>query len=303
MCSCGVPPDFLTTYGILRYTIGQRIAKDFSAKDRIFLCGDAAHTHSSGAAQGLNTGIHDAVNLAWKLALQVRGIAGPDVLRTYAPERMTAVQKLIDYDRDIATLMSHKWPCWYEGDRAADPYLLLGEIFERAASFNTGLGIAYPENAVNQVGKAVRLAVAPGSRPPDVELTAPGTNRGVRFQRITRNFARFWVVVCTGDVAITRDALMGLRAFLEEEASEIVGHEAIGWLTICPLVACSPYEAVGMKPFGDTYFDPGRLAHEKFGIDMGKGAVLILRPDGLLGTACSLEGGGIKEYFHKILKI
>ena len=45
------------------YSIGQRMARSFSDARRIFLAGDAAHTHSSGAAQGLNTGIHDAVNL------------------------------------------------------------------------------------------------------------------------------------------------------------------------------------------------------------------------------------------------
>lgn len=224
------------------------------------------------------------------------------MLATYSPERMTAVQKLIDYDRDISILMSHKWPSWYEGDRSADPYLLLGEIFEKAASFNTGLGISYPANVVNQATAAVELAVVPGSRPPDVELTAPGTNAKVRFQRVTRNVARFWVVVCTGNVGVTRPALLELQAFLAN-AGELTAHEAVGWVTVSPTVGCSPYEALGMKPFGDTYFDPTNVAHDKFGVDTAKGSVMILRPDGLVGSAGPIEGGWIKEYFARVLNL
>lgn len=47
------------------YSVGQRVARKFFTKDCVFLAGDACHTHSSGAAQGMNTGIHDAINLAW----------------------------------------------------------------------------------------------------------------------------------------------------------------------------------------------------------------------------------------------
>jgi phenol 2-monooxygenase len=282
------------------YTIGQRIAETFATKDRIFLCGDAAHTHSSGAAQGLNTGIHDAVNLAWKLALQIHGVTKPVVLETYSPERMSAVQKLVDYDKDISILMSHKWPSWYKGDKTADPYLLLGEIFESAASFNTGLGISYQPNVLNQAAR-VGFAIPSGSRPPDVELTAPGTNSKVRFQRITRNVAKFWVVVWTGDLNATRPALLELKTFLSL-AGESTGNAALGWLTISPTVGCSPYEALGMKPFGDTYFDPGNVAHDKLGIDQEKGAVIILRPDGLVACSGPIEGGWINEYFAKIMR-
>lgn len=282
------------------YTIGQRIAETFATKDRIFLCGDAAHTHSSGAAQGLNTGIHDAVNLGWKLALQIRGVTQPGVLETYSPERMSAVQKLLDYDKDISILMSHKWPSWYKGDKTADPYLLLGEIFESAASFNTGLGISYQSNVINQAAR-VKLSIAPGSRPPDVALTTPGTNANVRFQRVTRNMAKFWVVVCNGNLEVTRPALLRLENFISS-AGELTSNTAIGWLTISPTVGCSPYEALGMKPFGETYFDPTNVVHEKLGIDPGQGSVLILRPDGLVGCSGPIEGSWIQGYFAKIMR-
>lgn len=277
------------------------MARDFSAKDRIFICGDAAHTHSSGAAQGLNTGIHDAVNLGWKLALQIRGITKDDVLKTYSTERKTAVQQLIDYDRDIAILMSHKWPSWYKGDPTADPYLALGELFEKAAPFNTGLGIAYPSNVLNQAS-AVQLTAVPGSRPPDVELSTPGTNQKVRLQSITRNVAQFWVLVLTGNVTSTRTSLQEMEKFLAAE-SGLRTHKNISWITISPVVGCSPYEAIGMNPFGNTYYDSTSLAHERIGVDMAKGSVIILRPDGLVGSAGPVDGSWIKGYFSTVLNL
>lgn len=284
-----------------RYTIGQRMARDFSAKDRIFICGDAAHTHSSGAAQGLNTGIHDAVNLGWKLALQIRGIVRDDVLKTYSAERRMAVQQLINYDRDIAMLMSHKWPSWYKGDPSADPYLALGELFEKAAPFNTGLGIAYNSNVLNQEAR-MQLTVVPGSRPPDVDLSTPGTNQKVRLQRITRNFARFWVLVLTGNVSSTRPLLEEMKKYLDSE-SGLKTHKTIGWVTVSPVVGCSPYEAIGMRPFGDTYYDPTSSAHDRFGVDMEKGSVVIFRPDGLVGSAGPIDGLWIQGYFSKVLNL
>ncbi|CAK7221010.1 hypothetical protein SBRCBS47491_004381 [Sporothrix bragantina] len=294
------------------YQIGQRMARDFGAKsDRVFLAGDAAHTHSSGAAQGLNTGIHDAVNLGWKLALQIRGVTRPAVLQTYATERRSAVQQLLDYDRDIAMLMSHKWPAWYTGDRNADPYLALGELFERAAPFNTGLGISYPRNVLNYVGfndaLADTLAIVPGSRPPDVELTTPGTMRPTRLQRVARNFAKFTVLVFTGRIDTTRPAMEALSTFLKgdaktgKEASPLWSHEAIDWVTLSPVAGCSPYETLGMEPIGNAYYDTTTTAHNKFGVDMEKGGLVILRPDGLVGGAYGkLDGSLVKDYFADV---
>ncbi|KAJ5177073.1 uncharacterized protein N7482_002950 [Penicillium canariense] len=282
------------------YNIGQRLANSFSVRDRILLCGDAAHTHSSGAAQGLNTGIHDAVNLGWKLALQIRDATKLEVLKTYDTERMTAVQQLIRYDKDISTLMSHKWPSWYEGDRNADPYHVLGEIFEKTASFNTGLGICYSENFVNQTS-ALSLRVPPGSRPPDLELSTPGTDQKVRFQHITRNIAKFWVAVFTGNINATRTPLRQLRkAYAGMRALPIDAF--VSWITISASTGCSPYEALGMEPFGNTYYDATSCAHERFGFSLERGGIAIIRPDGLLATGGPLDGQFVEEYFSKVMQ-
>lgn len=278
------------------------MAKDFSSQERIILCGDAAHTHSSGAAQGLNTGIHDAVNLGWKLALQIQGITNPEILETYNDERKLAVNQLIEYDKDISVLMTHKWPKWYKGDTNLDPYIVLGEIFEKAESFNTGLGISYPINAVNQTTASI-LNVVPGSRPPDVELIMPGTGRKVTLQDVTPNVAKFWVVIFAGNPVSTKDSLLGLKDFLDNKKNQsILVREPISWITISAINGYSPYETLGMQPFGDTFFDTSSSAHEKFGFDLERGGILILRPDGLVAHGGPIDGQMVEDYFTNIFR-
>lgn len=231
--------------------------------------------------------------------MTVHGLVQPEVLQTYAVERKSAVETLINYDKDISLLMTHKWPSWYKGDPAADPYLVLGEIFEKAASFNTGLGISYSPNVLNQA-PSVKLNVEAGRRAPDIEVMMPGTKQKIRLHRITRNLGKFWVVVLTGAVEVTRHSLKELRRHLDINTA-LYSHRAIGWITITPVVGCSPYEALGMQPFGDTYYDPGTLAHNEYGIDFAKGGVVVIRPDGLIGFGCGVEGASIGGYFSKII--
>lgn len=289
--------SLLTPY---RYGIGQKIAKTFTSRDRIILCGDAAHTHSSGAAQGLNTGIHDAVNLGWKLALQIKGITAPQILETYNDERQLAVNQLIEYDKDISMLMSYKWPKWYKGDPDADPYIVLGEIFEKAESFNTGLGISYPINAVNHASSALSPNLTAGSRPPDVELKMPGTGQRVTLQEVTPNLTRFWVIVFAGNPADTRQSLMKLREGII--ASNLLASESISWLTISAISGASPYETLGMRPFGDTFYDGSGSAHETFGFSIASGGIVILRPDGLVAHWGSIDGEFVEKYFSAIFR-
>jgi 2-polyprenyl-6-methoxyphenol hydroxylase-like FAD-dependent oxidoreductase len=75
---------WLTCYGI-----NERRAPAFQHQGRIFLVGDAAHVHSPAGGQGMNTGLQDAYNLAWKLAFVLRGVAPASMLDTYTLERGT----------------------------------------------------------------------------------------------------------------------------------------------------------------------------------------------------------------------
>ena len=76
------------------YQVHHRVAEAFR-KGRAFLLGDAAHIHSPVGGQGMNTGIGDAVNLAWKLAAVVQGAAPPALLDTYEPERIAFARRLV----------------------------------------------------------------------------------------------------------------------------------------------------------------------------------------------------------------
>jgi 2-polyprenyl-6-methoxyphenol hydroxylase-like FAD-dependent oxidoreductase len=77
------------------YRIHHRAAQNFRDR-RAFLAGDAAHIHSPVGAQGMNTGLQDAYNLAWKLALVVRGRADPALLASYEAERVPVARKLLE---------------------------------------------------------------------------------------------------------------------------------------------------------------------------------------------------------------
>jgi phenol 2-monooxygenase len=95
------------------YEIGQRIADHFddSAGElgqtpRVFIAGDACHTHSPKAGQGMNTSMGDTFNLGWKLAHVLRGQAKPELLKTYSAERRGVAQALIDFDYKLSRLIS-----------------------------------------------------------------------------------------------------------------------------------------------------------------------------------------------------
>ncbi|KAG8688805.1 hypothetical protein FRC08_011252 [Ceratobasidium sp. 394] len=73
-------PDPLEWWTI--YIIGQRVASKFSAQERVFIAGDACHTHSPKAGQGMNASMNDTHNLVWKLTQVLRGWASPELLKT-----------------------------------------------------------------------------------------------------------------------------------------------------------------------------------------------------------------------------
>ncbi|MBC7929436.1 MAG: FAD-dependent monooxygenase [Rubrivivax sp.] len=77
------------------YKVHTRHVERFS-EGRCFLAGDAAHVHTPAGGQGMNTGIQDAYNLAWKLALVLRGKAGAQILETYNAERLENAEKLLE---------------------------------------------------------------------------------------------------------------------------------------------------------------------------------------------------------------
>lgn len=288
------------------YIVGQRIARSFFVNDCIFLAGDACHTHSSGAAQGMNTGMHDAVNLGWKLSLVLQGRAKPDLLQTYEIERLPNVQKLINYDKDISRLMTMQLPENWTGDPNADPNEILGVVMKEAATFSSGLGIYYePDTYLNILQASNLSSVQPGQRAPDVPLQKPATFEDTRLQVETPNTAKFYIVVFAGSVTHT---ISSLSAFTKAAS-------ALKWLQDSDIPISkmsifagaggpSAYETLGGMPFGRVLYDEAHGAHQRYGINVEKGAVVVLRPDGWVGTVVELDGGGaaaLESYFSKFL--
>ena len=97
------------------YEIGQRVTDKFddvpaaemdSRLPRVFIAGDACHTHSAKAGQGMNVSMNDTWNLGWKLASVLQGRAKPELLHTYSDERQKIAKQLIDFDREFAKMFS-----------------------------------------------------------------------------------------------------------------------------------------------------------------------------------------------------
>ncbi|MEM9654795.1 MAG: FAD-dependent monooxygenase, partial [Actinomycetota bacterium] len=97
------------------YEIGQRLCDRFddvpasavgTRHPRVFIAGDACHTHSPKAGQGMNVSMQDGFNLAWKLAAVLRGRSAPLLLDTYSAERHAVAEELIEFDREFAAMFS-----------------------------------------------------------------------------------------------------------------------------------------------------------------------------------------------------
>ncbi|WP_411823134.1 FAD-dependent monooxygenase [Leptospira sp. 'Mane'] len=88
-----------------QYKLHHRYAKSFR-KGRAFLCGDAGHIHSPAGGQGMNTGLQDAHNLTWKLALVLRNQTSPHILNSYEEERLPFAKQLVTATDRLFTLMT-----------------------------------------------------------------------------------------------------------------------------------------------------------------------------------------------------
>ncbi|KAI0976610.1 FAD binding domain-containing protein [Xylaria arbuscula] len=285
------------------YTVGQRIAKHFSVNDRVFLVGDACHTHSSGAAQGLNTGIHDTVNLAWKLSLVLKGLAPLTLLSTYEIERRPNVQKLIQYDANISRLMTNRLPEGWQGEPTADVNEVLGQIMDEAGTFSSGLSIVYEPMIDNPLVSTSRSfgPVRPGMRAPDITLLKPGTFERTRLIREAPNLGSFYVAFF--DTESSRGSLPG-ASFQPVCQSKLLGayveNCSIAYLTILPTKVPSVYGSLGR-----AYFDSeDNSGYQRYGVDPNQGGIVVIRPDGWICSVLSADNNAAHELevlFSRIL--
>ncbi|MCD1571274.1 FAD-binding monooxygenase [Agromyces mediolanus] len=142
------------------YEVGHRVTDHFDdreegtdASPRVFLTGDACHTHSAKAGQGMNVSMQDGFNLGWKLGSVVAGLAPAELLATYSAERQPVAQQLIDFDREWSSLMARK------PEEISDPQEL-ANYYLGTAEFPSGFMTEYGPSAI--VGGADHQGLATG---------------------------------------------------------------------------------------------------------------------------------------------
>ncbi|PSO17341.1 FAD-binding monooxygenase [Bradyrhizobium sp. MOS003] len=129
------------------YEIGQRLTDKFddvpeaeiaSRLPRIFIAGDACHTHSPKAGQGMNVSMQDAFNLGWKLAAVLRKQCAPHLLHSYSAERQSVAKELIDFDREWAGILASSAKAGgADADRTQDYFVRHGRYTAGTATHYT----------------------------------------------------------------------------------------------------------------------------------------------------------------------
>ncbi len=155
------------------YRIHHRCVDKFSIK-RVFLAGDAAHIHSPAGGQGMNTGLQDAHNLGWKMAMVLKQMAKPTLLNTYNEERLPFAQSLIqNTDKGFKMITSENW--WIKNFRNYIILPLIGKLmkFEFLQVFEyktlSQLFYSYKNHSLSKSLTKQNLKFKAGDRLPSVE--------------------------------------------------------------------------------------------------------------------------------------
>ena len=156
------------------FRINERKVAEYRA-GRVFLAGDSAHVHSPAGGQGMNTGMQDAFNLAWKLALVHRGLAAPEpLLGSYSIER-SAVGRQVLTDAGRLTMVAILKSGALQRIRNVAASLLFGLAPVREAMANklAELSIGYPTSPLTRPGRQGYAGPAPGDRAPMKDTADP----------------------------------------------------------------------------------------------------------------------------------
>ncbi|KAI0475650.1 FAD binding domain-containing protein [Xylariaceae sp. FL0804] len=129
------------------YQIGQRVGDKFSKLDRVFLAGDAVHTHSPKAGQGMNVSMQDAYNLGWKIGLACKGVVRREILSTYELERKQIARQLIEFDHRFSRLFSGR-PAKDIMDETGVSMDEFSKAFNQSHMFTSGIGVDYSRSVL-----------------------------------------------------------------------------------------------------------------------------------------------------------
>ena len=317
------------------YEIGHSITDKFDdvpagsdRNPRVFTAGDACHTHSPKAGQGMNVSMQDTFNLGWKLAHVLQGRAPASLLRSYSKERMAEAKRLIDTDHAWARTMSAP-TTEAERDGTEEPRII--RQFKANLEFTGGTAVKYdpsylfaaPTHQALAQGEVIgrRFHSAPVVRLAD----AKQMQLGHAAQADGR--WRIYVFAGKGDSAGPGSAMRQLADWLEQDPmSPVVRHARAGE----DIDAVIDVRAVFQQTFDQLAYEhmpsllrprTGRLGlqdHEKIfcvdhkgagdvfdmrGIDRERGCMVVVRPDQYIGHVLPLEGHDeLAAYFAGILR-
>jgi phenol 2-monooxygenase len=206
------------------YQIGQRVGSNFSKDERIFLAGDAVHTHSPKAGQGMNVSMQDTYNLCWKISSVLNGTSDRSILKTYQSERRRIAQDLIAFDHKFSRLFSGR-PAKDMMDEAGISMAEFKSAFEKGNLFASGVAVDYGASVlvakdgssakqgdgtdVSQKNSSLRVIgkqnlaseIKLGMRMPSFKVLNQSDARPWHFQELLRSTGQWRIVVFAGDVS------------------------------------------------------------------------------------------------------
>lgn len=250
-----------------------------------FVAGDAAHIHSPVGGQGMNTGIQDAWNLAWKMALVLTKRAQPEILDSYHEERYPVGQKLLNFtDRLFSIIISRSWLVAMLRTYlvpAIAPFATRSRARRaRLFRFVSQTAIRYRHSRLNNEAGVFRRGPKPGDRVPDLPLhRGDGAATTLHEQLDGRRYCLF---VFLGE---------GER-YSHPIESALTGFED---LVVVTFVSTGP---VGTS--SPTLVDRQGRAHLRFGVRQS--ALYLIRPDDHITFRCQgVNATALKEHLARFL--
>jgi phenol 2-monooxygenase len=291
------------------------------------LAGDACHTHSPKAGQGMNVSMGDTFNLGWKLISVLTGRADASLLHSYSGERRAAAKGLVDFDHQWSRVVGG-----LAGGESTDGLPRVAREFVNNLPFTCGLTIQYERGALT--GAATHQALASGlpigKRFHSAPVVRLADAKPMQLGHCIEADARFrlFVFAPAGDAGAPDGAVASLCDWLERDAaSPLRRHTAPGE----DLDAVIDTRAVFQQGFRDLDFAAmpallrpsvgryGLCDYEKVfcadtkrgddiftlrGIDRQAGCVIVVRPDQYVGHVLPLDGrDALAAYFAGILRV
>lgn len=310
------------------YEIGQRLCDRFDdandlADPRIFIAGDAGHTHSPKAGQGMNVSMGDAFNLGWKLAAVLRGQSGSALLRSYSTERQAIAQELIDFDRAFAKMFSARPETGNgAGEDTVDP-AEFQRYFQKQGRFTAGTSVQYAPSVLVSAAQHQDLAkgLIVGTRFHSAPVICVADARPVHLGHMLKADGRWRILAFAG----AGSALAPLCGYLGGDASPITRATPEG----ADIDAVIDFRAVyqtphrdldlrGLPPlllpkkgrFGLTDYekifsaDPKADIFDLRGIDRENGCIVIVRPDQYVADVLPLSAHAeVTAFFERVLTL